>query len=199
MKRHIDIEINSQRFSRLFFLGGAFFAICIGDELHAKPLDHLRVLATVSGRAITNRHVWVDTIIENPKRFVDGSYKNDEYLGPALERMLVQLMVLEESRVLATQKVSSKVIDAALRDFKKDIGVQGWSRFLVDFDLRETDLRRSFEDKYQVQVAVESRIQSLGTLPEGKDRERAISEAVNSWLTQLKTRYRVRRMRYGEG
>ena len=172
--------------------------LIIAAAAQAKPLEDIRVLALVSGHALTTRQVWLDSILEDPRLFVNGKYRAKDVQNPALERVITQYMVLEESRLIGGAKVSDKTLNEELFRVKKDLGPKNWPQFLADFDVRELDIRKRLEEKSLVQQAIESRVKVLGNLPDGPKRQQAITEAVQTWLSQLRSRYRVQRLHSSE-
>lgn len=185
---------------RYFF---SFFLLA-APGLQAKIIEN-QVLAKVSSSTITDRQVLIDYYLENPAAFAAEGRKNlDAKLqGEYLQRVIVQKMVFEESRIFAQEKVKKDAVQAEVLSLKKRMGDR-YKIFMVDFDLSELELQDIFRQKILLELSLEDKVQTARTQLEGKkDRDREaekLSEKlIEDWLKQLRSRYKVQIFEFDRG
>ncbi len=167
----------------------------------AKKIE-INVLARVAGHVITDRQVAIDYYLENPTSFGTGdsaiSQANREQ---GLERVIVQKMVFEESRIFATEKALPTEVDLQIQSLKTKMGVN-WKMFLSEFDISSGELKEFMIQKILVQKSLAGRLKSMrsqsGLVGEQKLADNSIAKSeldsakvISEWLKQLRARYRV--------
>jgi hypothetical protein len=170
--------------------------------------DEIKVLALVSGRAISDRQVLIDLILENPALYknLGISFVNQSLMDSGLNRVMTQLMILEELKVIGDVRVSVKELESGLSLLKKQMGAQGWNNFLIEFELTEPIVRERLSEKLQVQRALDERmrlalsVQAPAGVPSSKkvapSRDEIVKKSLEEWISQLKSRYRVQVFHY---
>jgi hypothetical protein len=163
-------------------------------------------LALVGGRAVTNRDVYVDLLtqpeeISKIQKKVMTKSKIDfeklktiekDFLDNALNRLMTQVMIVEESKVVGTIKVRTDSIDKRLEVVKSLWGVDNWNLINRYFDLAEDEVRARVEKNILVEQIIENRIRLSGVGEDSSIKKAELAQAaIEEWLTQLKSRYPV--------
>lgn len=165
-------------------------------------LGAIVVLALVGGRAINDRDVKISLGLENPKTIVFNSQGEPPSftasdLETGLQKVITEVMILEESKVLALQSVSSREIELELARVRKIAGSKNWNEWLKFFDSNETEMRSKISDRIRVQKIIEDRLKGFSATIPGDSRAQSVDASANAlreWLEDLRRRYRVRRM-----
>lgn len=118
------------------------------------------VLGLVAGRAVTDRQVMIDLVLEDPRLYKSAHPPQftREMLDRGLQRVLTQIMIVEEGKLVGGEPVESRAVDAQMAQLKKDMTLDGWKRFVKDFELTEADVRSRVSDKLAVNRALEGRV-----------------------------------------
>ena len=166
--------------------------------------DSNRVMVLVSGRAITERQVWMDTYLENPKLWKLES-KDRSLLSQkeqSLQRLILQAMIVEENRILRSGTISDSELQKDFVRVRAGFGKE-WKDFLKAFGTSESEVQRRLGPRLLVAKAVAERIHTLSSTktattskPGMKDdeiRERA-ALSIQEWIKQLRSRYRVQEL-----
>lgn len=171
-----------------------------------KSQDEIQILGLVAGRAISNRQVEIDLILENPFLFQKSGaeFVDKARLESGLNRVMTQYMVIEELKVIGEANVPAKELESALTDFKKHMGPKAWKSFLEDYEMTEPLVRDRLAEKLQVQRAIDDRVKlalSAQAATPGENRtppqrEALMRKSIEDWVSQLRTRYRVQIFRY---
>jgi hypothetical protein len=178
----------------------------LSPPLYAKNSQHeIIILGLVSGRAVSDRQVKIDLVLENPVLYktLGISFVTKELLLSGLNRVMTQLMILEELKVIGDSKMDGKELEAQLSLLKKRLGPQGWKNFSDEFDISEPMVRERLSEKLQVERAIDERMKLVLTTqsPEnskkrGASQEELVKKSIEEWMTQLKSRYRMQVFRY---
>lgn len=182
----------------------------------ATPSLQIKVVARVAGKTVTDRQVLLNTLLDDPDLYKPGlraSSLDQEKFGSGLEKLLTQLMVSEENRVVGSDIVPEKDVKSEFLAVRKRFGDR-WDRFLSEYELTEKDVTEKITQKLLVQRALAARVKtaltaagitnsdaqaSLGAAPENskstetlvQNREDVARKAIEDWLRQLRLRYRV--------
>jgi hypothetical protein len=179
---------------------------CVLSALaHAAPFvpGRTRVLAVIAGKAVSDRQVALDTFIEKPELY-DGSGKlASNEVDKGLLRVLTQIMVTEEGRIIGSEAVDSKKVEAEFNKVKKNFGPRLWKDFLLRFELTENMVRERIQQKLQVERALSLRVESAlatsnATPGKNSDPQDNARKAVEDWLKQLRARYRTQFFHYSD-
>ena len=166
---------------RLYFVplilvtSGALWAKTVKVANLAKLLDYV----------ITDRQVAVDEWIENPAAFSDApgashalsKSKQDE----ALDRVLVQFMIVEENRLFANERVSDDEIRSERARLLKKFGDRKFKALVAFYELSESEIKEKLREKILFRKALATKLRSSRDNPETAFRE---------WIKQLKSRYK---------
>jgi hypothetical protein len=109
-----------------------------------------------------------------------------------LNQFMTQIMIVEESKIVGTLKVSPSQIAKRTQLVRDQWGSSYWAEISRYFDLGESELKDRIEKNLLVELSVENRIK-VATSGE-KDvfkRTELGKQALEDWLTQLRSRYRV--------
>jgi hypothetical protein len=160
-----------------------------------------RVLAVIAGKAVSDRQVAIDTFIEQPKLYNGSGRLPASEVDKGLLRVLTQVMVTEEGRIIGSEAVDAKKVEAQFNKVKKAFGSRLWKDFLLHFELTENMVRERIQQKLQVERALSLRVESaLATSGTGtnknSDPQGNARKAVEDWLKQLRARYRTQFFRY---
>ena len=154
----------------------------------------INVLARVAGRVVTDRQVLLDALLESPAVYFAHMKPRDlpkDIFDRSLQRVVVQVMILEENRLVGREKNDEQAVTAALVKFKRTIG-SNLKAFQTQFELTDADLRDRISQKALVNRILEARVRTVITDGEaGTAREESARRAIDDWLKQLRSRYRV--------
>jgi len=173
------------------------FGVAVSAEGRLFEVD---VLARVAGRVVTDRSVYLDALFEQPELYKPGARGKDLPVAvrtQGLQRVITQSMILEENRLVGREAVSEEESLKALAAFRKRLG-KDYPLFLTNLELTEAEVRERLGQKVLVEKILAARIaaanigearpQKDGTLPK---REELVRKAIDDWLKQLRSRYRV--------
>lgn len=188
----------------LWLAGGAVLLVtapgekAVGAVSTTAPVK-IAVLARVAGHSVTDRQVLIDVLIEHPELYTPGKGKvPDAEFDQGLQRLLTQIMVTEENRIIGTETVNPRDIEAELTVLKKLMGGR-YKTFLGEYELTDKEILERLGQKLTVQKALAERVRAAtasATAPDPKAREEKARKAIEDWLNQLRSRYRVQLFRY---
>ena len=178
---------------------------------HAEPtpvaandakIHSMSVLAMAASRAITDRQVAIDLILNEPSRYASKKFTgfSEAEIEQGLSRVITQVLVLEEARIVGSDRVSKTQLDSEMAQLLRRMGAQAWKHFLAEYGTSEADVRAHVEQRMLVQNAISARVKtalapSLET-SKGQSSEDLARQSIEEWLKQLKARYRVQMFRY---
>ncbi len=167
----------------------------VGTSNRPSSLDQSMDNSTSS--SISNRQVAIDFFIDNPEEFPPEGRRalTAEEQGEYLQRVLLQKMVYEESRIFAAERVRNDWLEAEVASLKKKMGDR-FKIFMSDFDLSTLELKEILRQKNLLRLALDEKVEMGRKQAEGKpqaDREaEKISERlIAEMIKQLKSRYKV--------
>jgi hypothetical protein len=173
--------------------------LLLGLSLPARASLDLKILARVADTSISNRDMILDWLLQNPKSYVQGrrSYFSKDVEQHLLQKKVVQVLVEEENRIVGTLSVSKADVDAELLRVKRGFGPR-WNTFLQDFEVSEVDIRKMISSYLLVDQTLQARIRdSLRGLHQQDEASMTRAEdSLQTWLQQLRSRYRVQIFRY---
>jgi hypothetical protein len=177
------------------------WVLCAVSGVAQATLD-IKVVARVGGQVVTDRRVAIDHYLEQPEDYAPGVRRqklSPKVFDQDLQRLLTQIMVTEENRILALIQVTDTEIESSLADIRKAMGTK-WKPFLTEFELNEAALRPLLSDKILLRKTLASRAKAVS--PGKKDdkgqeipREELVRQSLEEWLKQLQARYRVQMYR----
>lgn len=179
-----------------------FFASLFSSN--AEENSSIKIMGLVAGRAISNRQVLLDVILENPKRFkAEGTAWIDaDEMNRGFERSITQRMIIEDLRIVGDGVNSIAQVNKRQEQLKAELGGAKYKQLLKDFELTDQDIREKLSQKVQVDRAIQEKVQLAFNTRSEKvtmDQELALSKkAIEEWITQLKARYRVQIFRKNE-
>jgi len=176
------------------------FSFLISAYQHSR----IKIMGTVSGRAISDRQVAIDVLIENPHKMKEISQQSlptlsDPEMDQGFQRVLTQMMIVEEGRIIGLEKIPSETLQSEVSKIKNKMGSAGFLKFLKHFEIKETDVKEIVAEKLHVKYALQSKLQSAHDLSMGAAGVPAkidASKVLEEWLKQLRSRYRVQIFRY---
>lgn len=163
---------------------------------------NMRVVARVGGTVVTDRRVVIDHYLEDPGLYHPGVRKtklSKDAFEQSLQRLLTQIMVSEENRIIGLIQVSDMEIESALTETRKAMGTQ-WKPFLSEFDLNEKTVRSFLSEKLQLRKTLSARARAV-VIGKKNDqgleipRDDLVRQSIEDWLKQLRARYRVQMFR----
>lgn len=178
-----------------YFLTGLALVACLG--LHASEDASIKVMGLVAGRALSNRQVLLDIILENPKRVkTEGtSWIGPEEMSRGFDRCVTQRMIIEDLRIVGDGVNSIDQVSKRQKQLKNDLGIGRYNQLLKDFELTDQAVREKLSQKIQVERALQEKVQlAFNTRAEKVEpgQEAGLSKkAIEEWIAQLKARYRV--------
>lgn len=180
------------------FASTLVLALCLAGSSFA-AVSEMQVLARVGSVVVTDRRAQIEYFLEDPSAFpAEGraaASLTKAALDQALSRVLTQVMASEENRILGIVQVRDDDLKEFLEDTKKKMGATTWRRFLNDYETTEADLRPMLVDKILLRKAIAERIRSAteAITPDVQNltREERARKALDEWLKQLRSRYRV--------
>ena len=168
-----------------------FFAILFFCAAAHAGLNSLQVWARVASTVVTDRAIYIECLLENPKLW-KGSVADIpiEVQNQSFQRLLVQAMTLEEHRIFRSENVGSEEINQEIRRLESSLGAQ-YKNLLKFFDLSETILRDKILARILLEKSLKSRVKNYAQNMSEKDQQRVIED----WISQLRGRYRVQNYR----
>lgn len=163
-------------------------------------LSHLRVVARVAGRSVTDRDVAIDLLLEHPELYRPGrglDFPTNEF-DQALQTLLMQLMVDEENKILASASVDRDELQGSLNTVRKHI--KNWPAFMAEYDVKDAEVNQHLSQKIVVQKIIDSRVKVAlsEVLSQDKaERQLRAQKAIQDWISQLRSRYKIQRMNEG--
>jgi hypothetical protein len=154
----------------------------------------IRILARVGGRSVSDREVELESYFADPKRYQPGvrSSLNAEMQNALLDRLLTEIMIEEENRVVGAEKLSPSESEELLSGLRSGFG-RNWDSFVKEWELSELEIKQRLGRKLLVDKALASRLRGAPpSATEGDQSEQALQE----WIRQLRARYRVETFRY---
>lgn len=155
----------------------------------------IRVLARVAGAVVTDRRVMLDYALEHPEDYKPGvkpKLPRDEF-DKAFQRVLTQIMVNEDNKIVGLIRISDKDVDESLANLRRVLGAQ-YKRFLADYDVGESEIRPLLAEKILLRKSLGAKVKAAtdaAVVTQDGAKEEAPQRAVDEWLRQLRTRYRV--------
>lgn len=179
--------------SKKIFKNILFFCILFSAQnSRSLPLKELRILAKVGTQAVSSRQVIFDIAYENP-----NLYKSNQELwvswdpdikSRALQRVILERMIVSENALLRTYKVSAQEVVSAKRKWESSMGAQRFKLFKQDVEASDMDVDDFVRAKLVVQKAIEDQVKISGNQ---KDK------ALQDWIEKLRSRYKVQLMEKG--
>jgi len=183
---------------RLLLLAALLFIVPMG--LSAEVV--IRILARVGDTSISNREILVEWLIKNPRSYVPG--RRDYYSAPTerqlLQEYVVQVLVEVENRLVGTQTPSVAAVERRLLELRRAFGSR-WSAFRTDFGLTENEIKTRLSRHILAEQTLETRLSDSLQGSKGESDAEALKkaeDALQSWLQQLRSRYKVQIFRYEE-
>lgn len=155
----------------------------------------IRVLARVAGAVVTDRRVLLDYALEHAEEYKPGvkpKLPRDEF-DKAFQRVLTQIMVNEDNKIVGLIRISDKDVDESLANLRRTLGAQ-YKRFLADYDVDESELRPLLAEKVLLRKSLGAKVKAAteaAVATQDGAKEEAPQRAVDEWLRQLRSRYRV--------
>jgi hypothetical protein len=161
----------------------------------------IRVVAKVGARVVTDFQVLADLVLEDPsvyKKNLARATIPPDVFDQALTRYVTQVMAAEENRILGLVRVPRAETEAFVASAQKALGKQ-WKSYLNDFELSDAQVRSLAEEKLLLRAGLASRFKAAqAKLPPGASAEtktQVAQKAIDEWLDQLRSRYRVQPFR----
>lgn len=156
-----------------------------GAPIQAKVIRIVN-LAKLQDFVISDRQVAIDEAIERPESFSESNSSEHslsrEKQDEALDRVLVQYMIVEENRLFANERVSDDEIKAEKSRLLKKFGDKKWRAFSSFYELSEGELKQKLREKILFRKALATKLKSTRDNPES---------GIRDWIKQLKSRYKV--------
>jgi hypothetical protein len=163
----------------------ALALLIAGARLEAKVIRIVN-LAKLQDFVISDRQVAIDEAIEHPESFSESSRTEHrlsrEKQDEALDRVLVQYMIVEENRLFANERVSDDEIKVEKTKLLKKFGDKKWRAFTSFYGLSEEELKQKLREKILFRKALATKLKSTRDNPES---------GIRDWIKQLKSRYKV--------
>jgi hypothetical protein len=174
----------------------------VGQENASSQQIVIRILAKVGDTSISSREVLIKWLLSNPKSYVVGrrDYYSSAIERQMLQKFIVQVLVEEENKIVGTQVVSQAQLERELTAKKRAFGSR-WQTFLNDFELSESEVRTRLGRALLVDQTLDTRLRdSMQGNREATDDEtlKKAEDALQTWLQQLRSRYKVQIFRYDE-
>lgn len=178
------------RFVNLFFLGCLSFQSSI--VMSQTPFK-LNILARVADTSLSNRDMVLYWLLQNPKSYVRGqrNYFSKEVENTLLQEKIIQILVVEEARIVGSKPVSDEQVEKELNRIKREFSSR-WNMFLLDFEVSNLDIKNILAMQMLVDRTLNLRMQdAIKTTAQGEDSFQKAEDSIQSWLQQLRSRYKV--------
>lgn len=162
----------------------------------------IRILARVGDTSISNREILVEWLLKHPKSYVPGrrDYYSMDLEKQLLQEYVVQVLVEEENRLVGTQTLSTAVLDREFSRIRGEFGVR-WKNYRDDFEITENEVRARLTRNLLALETLETRLKDSLASSKGATDAEALKKAedtLQTWLQQLRSRYKVQIFRYDE-
>jgi len=157
----------------------------------------LRVMGLVAGRALTEHAVLLEVILENPTSLKKNSLDSlsESEFSRAFEKVVTQRMIIEDLKILGDGLSSQDLVNDELKRLKTTLGSKVYAQVLKDFEITEQNLRERISQRLQVERALQEKVNlavnTQGDKQDKASRESIAKKAIEEWLGQLKSRYRI--------